>query len=52
MRSEILNEEKEKIYKNLLKAYELKDIENIVVVGENSEKLEERLKYIVKNNIL
>lgn len=52
MRSEVKNEEKKKIYESLLKAYNLKDIENITVVSDNSEKLEERLKYIIENNII
>lgn len=52
MKNEITNQEKEKIYKNLLDEYGLSDVEDIVVVSENSEKLEERLRYIAKINIL
>ena len=52
MKNEITNQEKEKIYKNLLDEYGLSDVEDIVVVSENSEKLGERLRYIAKINIL
>ncbi|WP_161954418.1 hypothetical protein [Clostridium paraputrificum] len=52
MKNEITNEEKEKIYKNLLKKYNLSDVESIVVVGNNSEKLRKKLIYIAENNIL
>lgn len=52
MKGEITNEEKERIYKKLLKDYNLDDSDEIVVVGENSEKLEERLRYIAENDIL
>lgn len=52
MSKEITNEDKERIYKDLLDKYNLSDKEGIVVVGENSEKLKEKLTYIAKNNIL
>lgn len=52
MRKEITNKEKEEIYKKLLKKYNLDDSDEIVVAGENSERLEERLRYIAENNLL
>ncbi|MGG7058750.1 hypothetical protein ACQPUZ_10670 [Clostridium tertium] len=52
MRKEITDKEKEEIYMKLMEEYSLDDFNGIVVVGENSEKLEERLRYIVKNNLL
>lgn len=52
MSKEITNEDKERIYKDLLNKYNLSDKESIVVVSENSEKLKERLIYIIANNIL
>lgn len=52
MRKEVIDKEKEEIYMKLMKEYNLNDFNGIVVVGENSEKLEERLRYIVKNNLL
>lgn len=52
MKREVTSEEKEKIYKNLLDEYGLSDVDDIVVVSENSERLEERLRYILENKIL
>lgn len=51
-KSKVTQEQKEEIYKSLLKDFDLGDFEGIKVVSENKEKLKEKLIYIGENNIL
>lgn len=50
--NKVAQEQKEEIYKSLLKDFDLGDFEGIKVVSENKEKLKEKLIYIGENNIL
>lgn len=51
-KSKLTQEQKEEIYKSLLKQFNLTVVEGIKVVSENKEKLKEKLIYIGENNIL